>query len=63
MRRVKIVWNEKTLNEFLADSMKYAPDTAMVFAGVPDPREHADVIAWLKRASAGPATCPPDAKR
>lgn len=63
MGRAKIVWSEKTLNGFLTDPMKYVPGTAMVFAGVPDPKERADVITWLKEASAGSTTCPPDAKR
>ncbi len=63
MRRAKIVWSEKTLDGFLADPMKYVPGTAMVFAGVPDAKERADVVAWLKEASAGSATCQPDVKR
>ena len=62
MRRAKIVWNEKTLNAFLADPMKYLPGTAMVFAGVPDPRERADVIAWLATARTGSAACAPNAR-
>ena len=63
MRRAKIVWSGKTLDGFLTDPMKYVPGTAMVFAGIPDRKERADVIAWLKEASAGSAICPPDAKR
>jgi cytochrome c len=63
MRRAKIVWSEKTLDRFLTDPMKYVPGTAMVFAGVPDGKERADVIAWLKEAGAGSTTCQPNAKR
>lgn len=63
LRRAKIIWDEKTLNAFLADPLKYLPGTAMVFAGVPDPKERADVIAWLKAASAGSAICSPKGKR
>ncbi len=62
MRHAKIVWNEKTLNAFLTDPMKYVPGTAMVFSGVPNRKERADVIVWLKEARAGSATCSPDAK-
>jgi cytochrome c len=62
MRRAKIVWNEKTLERFLTDPMKAMPGTAMVFSGVPDRKERADVIAWLKQASSSPATCPAEAK-
>lgn len=63
MRHAKIVWSDKTLNGFLTDPIKYVPGTAMVFAGVPDGKERADVIAWLKAARAGSPACPPDAKR
>ncbi len=58
MRRSRFVWNEKTLDRFLADPQKVMPGTAMVFSGVPDPRERADLIAWLKQATSSPANCP-----
>ena len=54
MKRSKIVWDEKTLDRFLADPMKTLPGTSMIFAGVPDARERADLIAWLKQATACP---------
>jgi len=63
MRRAKIVWNEKTLERFLTDPMKYVPGTAMVFSGVPDRKERADLIAWLKEAGSSSTTCPSGAKR
>ena len=63
MRAANIAWGEKTLNQFLADPMKYLPGTAMVFAGVPDQKERADVIAWLKEARPGSAACPTRSKR
>ena len=59
LRRTKIIWDDKTLDAFLADPLQYLPGTAMVFAGVPDPQERADVIAWLKAAGAGSAACSP----
>ena len=59
MRRSKIVWNAQVLDRFLADPMKYVPKTAMAYSGVPDPKERADLIAWLKEATASPASCPP----
>ena len=52
MKRSKIVWDEKTLDRFLADPMKTLPGTSRTFAGVPDARERADLIAWLRRATA-----------
>ena len=63
MRRSGILWNEKSLDAFLADPLKYLRGTAMTFAGVPDPKERADVIAWLKAASPKSAACAPLAQR
>ena len=50
MKRSKIVWNDKTLDRFLANPLKTVPGTAMTYAGVPDPKERADLIAYLKTA-------------
>jgi cytochrome c len=50
MKRSKIVWNEKTLNRFLAGPLKAVPGTTMTYAGVPDAKERADLIAYLKTA-------------
>jgi cytochrome c len=50
MHRSKIVWNEKTLDRFLANPLKAVPGTAMGYAGVADPNERADLIAYLKQA-------------
>jgi cytochrome c len=56
MKRPGIVWNEHTLERFLADPLKTIPGTAMGYAGIADPKERADLIAHLKQAS-GPAQC------
>lgn len=55
MKRSRIVWNEKTLNLFLADPLKTVPGTSMGYAGVKDPVERADLVAYLKQAGQGPA--------
>jgi len=52
MRRSGIVWSAATLDRFLAAPLKFVPGTAMGFDGVKDPRERADLIAYLKRATA-----------
>ena len=54
MKRYKVVWNEKTLDRFLANPLKIVPGTNMTYAGVPDPRERADLIAYLKQANESP---------
>ena len=47
MKKSKLVWNEKTLDRFLADPPRTVPGTTMTYAGVPDPKERADLIAYL----------------
>lgn len=54
MKKSKIVWNDKTLDRFLAKPMAMVPGTAMTYDGVPDPAERADLIAYLKRADEAP---------
>lgn len=55
MRRSKIVWDDRTLDRFLADPLKTVPGTAMGYAGVKDRKERADLIAYLRQANASPA--------
>ncbi len=52
MKRADIVWSEKTLDAFLANPLKTVPGTAMGYAGVADPKERRDLIAYLKKISA-----------
>jgi cytochrome c len=52
-----IIWNEKTLDRFIAAPTKMIPGTAMGYAGISDPLERADLIAWLKRTTASPEAC------
>jgi cytochrome c len=53
MKRSKLVWNENTLERFLADPLGTVPGTTMTYAGVPDAKERADLIAYLRQESAG----------
>ena len=53
MKRSKIVWNAATLDRFLANPPKAVPGTSMTYAGVPDQRERAALIAYLKAANGG----------
>jgi cytochrome c len=54
MKKSRIVWNEKTLDRFIADPPKALPGTAMTYAGVKDAGERADLIAYLAQAGACP---------
>jgi cytochrome c len=50
MKRANWVWNRKTLDRFLADPLKTVPGTTMGYAGVKDPQERADLIAYIEQA-------------
>lgn len=50
MKKSGIVWSAGTLERFLADPMRTVPGTTMTYAGVPDARERADLIAYLSGA-------------
>ena len=46
-----IVWSEQTLDQFLQGPRKMVPGTKMTYAGVADPQDRADLIAYLKQAT------------
>jgi cytochrome c len=52
MNKSGIVWNTRTLDRFIENPMKTVPGTAMGYDGVKDPKERADLVAYL--AAAGP---------
>jgi cytochrome c len=52
MKKSGIVWNAKSLDRFIKDPLKTVPGTAMGYDGVKDPKERADLIAYL--VAAGP---------
>ena len=52
MRASGVVWDETTLDQFLTAPRKFIPGTKMPFAGIPDAQERADLIAYLKKATA-----------
>ena len=51
MKKSRITWYEATLNRFLAKPLKLVPGSTMTYDGVPDARERADLIAYLKQAN------------
>jgi cytochrome c len=48
MAKSGLTWDDKTLDAFLADPRTALPGTAMVFPGVEDAKDRADLIAYLK---------------
>ena len=52
LRGSGIVWGEESLDRFLEDPFAAVPGTRMGYAGVKDPQDRADLIAFL--LAAGP---------
>ena len=48
MKNANIVWDEKALDAFLDNPQKVVPGTTMPFSGIANPRERADLIAYLE---------------
>ncbi len=48
MRASGLVWDDATLDAYLANPRALVPGTKMVFPGVRDPAERAAIIAYLK---------------
>ena len=57
MKKYGVTWNEETLDKFIENPLKTVPGTKMGYAGVKDPQERADLIAYLKKATGDPKTC------
>ena len=57
MRSSTIVWDAHSLDVFLQAPLQAVPGTAMGYAGVKDPQERADLIAWLRQATQPGKTC------
>ncbi len=57
MKAAKIRWSIETLNTFLQSPMTEVPGTTMGFAGVADPAERRNLIAWLATLSEDSPGC------
>lgn len=57
LRDSRIVWDARSLDVFLQDPMKAVPGTTMGYAGVKDPKERGDLIAWLREATHPRQSC------
>jgi cytochrome c len=47
-----IVWSEKTFSEYIRDPRAMIPKTKMIFPGIKNEREIADLWAYLSRFTA-----------
>ncbi|MER0239134.1 c-type cytochrome [Fulvimarina sp. MAC8] len=53
-----VVWDYEHLDQFLANPKGYIDGTAMGFAGIRDPQDRADTIAYLRSLASEPAALP-----
>jgi cytochrome c len=51
LKSANVVWDDKTLNEFLKDPQHLIPGNGMTFAGIPNTQQRADLLAFLKNAT------------
>ena len=51
LKTANIVWNDKTLDDWITDPQHLVPGNEMTFAGIKDARQRADLLAFLKEAT------------
>ena len=51
LKSANIVWNDKTLDEWINDPQHVVPGNQMTFAGIKDAGQRADLLAFLKDAT------------
>lgn len=59
LKHAGVTWDAATLDRWLARPQAVVPETTMTFQGVPDPRQRADLIAYLKALAEGKAPATP----
>jgi cytochrome c len=52
MKGANIIWDEKTLDDYIAAPQRVVPGNLMAFSGLADPRDRSAIIDALKRWSA-----------
>lgn len=57
LRDSGIIWNRETLDVFLEDPLRTVPGTKMGYAGVKNPQDRADLIAFLESATPAADEC------
>jgi cytochrome c len=51
LKSADLVWNDKTLDEWIKDPQHLVPGNQMTFPGVKDVQQRADLLAFLKQAT------------
>ncbi|BBK36411.1 cytochrome c [Allostella sp. ATCC 35155] len=55
-RRSDVVWDDQTLAAYLRDPRAFMPGTRMIYAGLRNDRDLADLVAYLRRFDAAGGT-------
>ncbi|MDE2166344.1 MAG: cytochrome c family protein [Alphaproteobacteria bacterium] len=53
LKASNVVWGENTLDQWLKSPAQFIPNNHMTFTGIPNARQRADLIAFLKEAGSG----------
>lgn len=61
LKHAHLVWDEATLDKWLAEPEKLVPGTSMTFPGLKEPTQRHDVMAYLKSVAEGNAPPSPRA--
>jgi cytochrome c len=51
LKSANVVWNDKTLDEWIKDPQQLVPNNEMTFAGIAEAQPRADLLAFLKEAT------------
>jgi|SRR5690606_29169524 len=51
MANADVVWSEETIDKFIADPKAFIPNNKMIFVGIKNEAQRADLIAYLKQAT------------
>ena len=57
MKNSHLVWDAKTLDQFLTAPLAFVLETNMGYAGLDDPKDREDLIAYLTKATSDPELC------
>jgi cytochrome c len=58
MKSANIIWDDRTLNDWLKDPQHFIPGNTMLYPGIPNAQQRADILSFLKEASQ-PGHSPP----
>ena len=53
LKSANVVWDAGSLDQWLKNPARFIPHNRMTFQGIPDAQARADLVAYLKQASAG----------